>query len=432
MSKFASRLRVDAALMRADAADAASVFTLRLDKEARAFADAADVSHLTRSHTPLLGMRATVKDNFDLAGYPTTAGSKVLADAPAAKTDAAVVSRLRRVGCVILGRTNMTEFAFSGLGLNPHYGTPINPAFPGEARIPGGSSSGAAVSVALGIAPIAIGTDTGGSIRIPAALCGLSGFKPTASAVSREGVLPLSTTLDTVGVIARTAKDCATMFDVIRDTPAAARPVLPARRIRLGVVTNYVTDAVSPEVQEVIARSIALLEAAGVSIEPIVIGELDAIPEMMNDGTFAAAEAFAWHSSLLGDGRQGEYDPRVLVRIEAGEAMTASAYVRLIEHRRNLIDAVGRRSAGLDAFLWPTVPFIAPAIDSLADDSAYHAANALALRNSTVVNLIDGCAISIPCPVESAPVGLTLAAGSGRDDWLLSVAATLQSLLAGA
>ncbi len=417
--------------MRADEAAARSVFTLRLDSEACAFADAADARRAARSRAPFLGVPVTVKDNFDLMGHATTAGSKLLAEAAIARKDAPVVERLRRAGFVLLGRTNMTEFAFSGLGLNPHYGTPLNPAFPGEHRIPGGSSSGAAVSVALGIAPVAIGTDTGGSIRIPAALCGVTGFKPSADAVSRDGVLPLSTTLDSVGVIARTVADCAAVFDVIRDDPGVARANIPARRIRLGLVQTYVQDGLEPEVERAMHAAVASLEAGGVSVERIELADFADIPAMMREATFAAAEAFAWHEPFLSAGREGEYDPRVVARVRAGAAMTAVGYVRLLARRRVFIDAIAAQIAGLDALLWPTVPFIAPTIASLADDAAYHAANALALRNSTVANLLDGCAISIPCPGDGPPVGLTLAALHGHDDHLLSVATSVQSLLKG-
>jgi aspartyl-tRNA(Asn)/glutamyl-tRNA(Gln) amidotransferase subunit A len=432
MSNHASRTGVDAALMRADQPDARAVFTLRLDSEARAFADAADARRAARSRAPFLGVPVTVKDNFDLMGHATTAGSTLLADAPQARKDAPVVERLRRAGFIVLGRTNMTEFAFSGLGLNPHYGTPLNPAFPGEARIPGGSSSGAAVSVALGMAPVAIGTDTGGSIRIPAALCGLAGFKPSADAITREGVLPLSTTLDSVGVIARSVADCAAVFDVIRDRPAPPRANIPARRIRLGLVQTYVQDGVEPQVADAMHDAVARLQTGGVLVDPIELAVLADIPTMMRDATFAASEAFAWHEPFLAAGREGEYDPRVVSRIRAGGAMTAAAYIRLCARRRAFIDAVAAEMAGLDALLWPTIPFVAPTIASLDDDAAYHAANALALRNSTVANLLDGCAISIPGPGDGPPVGLTLAALHGRDDHLLSIATSVQSILKGA
>jgi aspartyl-tRNA(Asn)/glutamyl-tRNA(Gln) amidotransferase subunit A len=432
MNTATSRDSVDKALIRADAADAASVFTLRLDSEARAFSEAADARHATNSRAPFLGVPITVKDNFDLMGHATTAGSTLLADAPSARKDAPVVERLRRAGFVVLGRTNMTEFAFSGLGLNPHFGTPLNPAFPGEQRIPGGSSSGAAVSVALGISPVAIGTDTGGSIRIPAALCGLTGFKPSADAITREGILPLSTTLDSVGIIARSVGDCAALFDVIRDRPGQARATIPSRRIRLGFVQTYVQDDIAPEVKRAMRAAVSTIERGGVLVEPIELPELADIPAIMQEATFAAAEAFAWHEPFLSAGREDDYDPRIVARIRAGQAMTAAGYVRLLAQRRAFIDAIAAQIADLDALLWPTVPFIAPTIASLADDAAYQAANALALRNSTVANLLDGCAISIPCPGDGPPVGLTLATLHGRDDHLLSVATSVQSLLKGA
>jgi aspartyl-tRNA(Asn)/glutamyl-tRNA(Gln) amidotransferase subunit A len=426
------RAKIDAALARADEPAAEAVFTLRFDEQVRAVADVLDGRGSPFSGASLAGLPVTVKDNFDIAGHATTAGSALLADAPPASRDAVVVERLRRAGCVLVGRTNMTEFAFSGLGLNPHYGTPLNPAFPGERRIPGGSSSGAAVSVALGIVPAAIGTDTGGSIRIPAALCGLTGFKPTAAAVSREGVLPLSETLDAVGVIATSVKTCAALFDAIRDQPGVGRTPIPARRIRLGLVRSYVLAGVSEEVEQAFARTVALLKAAGIGMEPIEISELDAIPRMMASATFPAVESAVWHASHLEAGRDGEYDPKVLVRIRAGMAMRAVDYVRLSAWRSDLIEAVETQSAGLDALIWPTVPFAAPTIDSLAEDGAYHAANALALRNSTVVNLCDGCAISLPCATDGAPVGMTLAASRGRDDHLLSIAESVQSIIHGA
>lgn len=434
MSAHASRTNIERSLARADQPDARSVFTVRLDNEALAAAAAADAAAAANGARAarFLGVPITVKDNFDLQGHATTAGSKLLAGGAPATSDAPVVQRLRRAGFVLLGRTNMTEFAFSGLGLNPHYGTPVNPAFVGERRIPGGSSSGAAVSVALGIAPAAIGTDTGGSIRIPAALCGLTGLKPTAGAVSRQGVLPLSSTLDTVGVIAASVEHCAAVFDVIRDRPGSARTPIAARRIRLGQIETYVHSELDANVAQAFGAAVERLQVAGMGVERLPAPELAGIPQMMREASFAAAEAAAWHAPFLAAGRAAEYDPRVLIRIRAGQGMTAPAYVRLIEQRRALINAVAERMAGLDALIWPTVPFTAPSIESLADDAAYHAANARALRNSTVVNLLDGCAISIPCANTGAPVGMTLAALHGYDDHLLGIAATAQSILQGA
>ncbi|MET0239750.1 MAG: amidase [Sphingobium sp.] len=431
MSAHASRHTIETALERSEQSDAAAVFTLRLDDEARAFAAAADARRAARSRARFLGVPITVKDNIDLMGHATTAGSRRLVDAPAARRDAPAVERLRQAGFIVLGRTNMTEFAFSGLGINPHHGTPANPAFSGEQRIPGGSSSGAAVSVALGIAPVAIGTDTGGSIRIPAALCGLAGFKPTADSILRDGVLPLSTTLDGLGIMARDIADCATVYDVMRDRPGRGRYALPARRIRIGVVGNYVAQDLETPVESAFEAAIARLDAGGVQIERLTIADLDGIPAMTSEATFAAAEAAAWHRPWLADGRDADYDPRVLTRIRAGETMTAPAYVRLLNARRAFTQSVMAQMAGLDALAFPTVPFLPPTIAELEDDAAYHPANGRALRNSTVVNLIDGCAVSLPCPSSEGPVGMTLAAGRGRDDHLLSVAITIQAVLRG-
>jgi aspartyl-tRNA(Asn)/glutamyl-tRNA(Gln) amidotransferase subunit A len=222
------------------------------------------------------------------------------------------------------------------------------------------------------------------------------------------------------------------VFDVIRDRPGLARTPIAARRIRLGQIETYVHSELDANVAQAFGAAVERLQVAGMGVERLPAPELAGIPQMMREASFAAAEAAAWHAPFLAAGRAAEYDPRVLIRIRAGQGMTAPAYVRLIEQRRALINAVAERMAGLDALIWPTVPFTAPSIESLADDAAYHAANARALRNSTVVNLLDGCAISIPCANTGAPVGMTLAALHGYDDHLLGIAATAQSILQGA
>jgi aspartyl-tRNA(Asn)/glutamyl-tRNA(Gln) amidotransferase subunit A len=421
---------VERALALAYEPNAPHVFISLFEQQAREHAHAMDANPSHGYAAPLWGMPITVKDNFDMAGLPTTAGSRLLREAAVAHEDAIVVQRLKNAGAIILGRTNMTEFAFSGLGLNPHYGTPVNPAFTHERRIPGGSSSGAAVSVARGIVPVAVGTDTGGSVRIPAAFCGLVGFKPTANTISRDGVLPLSPTLDSVGIIGRNVADCTGVFDVIRDRPGPARFERPPHRYRLGVVENYVTGGVTDEVRAGVGRALSALERGGVSLEPIVLPELDEIPDMTRAAGFSPVESYAWHAPFLKD-RESEYDPRVLVRILAGAAMSGPAYFALLARRATLIRLVAQRMAGFDALIWPTVPIVAPAFASLESDKAYHDANGLVLRNPTVVNLFDGCAVSLPCPVDGAPVGLTLAARGGLDDHLLCVAACAEKLLKG-
>jgi aspartyl-tRNA(Asn)/glutamyl-tRNA(Gln) amidotransferase subunit A len=376
------------------------------------------------------GIPVTVKDNFDIAGLPTTAGSRLLLDAPPATADAQVVRRLRRMGAVILGRTNMTEFAYSGLGLNPHFGTPRNPAFKDSVRIPGGSSSGAAVSVALGIAPFAIGTDTGGSVRIPAAWCGLVGFKPTADTISREGVLPLSTSLDSVGVIATCVDDCAAVFNALRAGGPASRrrSDAPLAGRRLARVRGYVDEDLESDVEGAIVSALNRLVAAGAIVEELRIPELSSIARMNEVGTLTAAESYDWHREYLRT-RTHDYDPRVRTRIERGAAMTVASYESLVAARREFASGFSARIARYDAVLWPTVPMVAPELHSLSDSDAYNKCNLRALRNSTIVNLADGCAVSLPCSAGDAPVGLTVAAAYGRDDELLAIARSIEAAL---
>jgi len=303
--------------------------------------------------------------------------------------------------------------------LNPHYGTPINPACKAEHHIPGGSSSGAAVSVALGIVPAAIGTDTGGSVRIPAAFCGLVGFKPTASQVSIDGILPLSITLDSVGVLARNVADCRSIFHVIRE--GAGMPAAPTGK-RIGVVTNYLQNGMAPEVGAAFNAALDRLRDAGFTVDKISVPILDEIPEIMKGGTIAAAECSAWHEKHLPNAPDAAYDPRVISRIRTGRKVTPAAAATLQERRADIVAAFAKSAAGFDALAWPTVPITAPSLASLAADDDYHRTNGLVLRNSTVANLADGCAISLPCPTNGAPVGMTLAAPHGHDDALLDFA----------
>lgn len=382
---------------------------------------------------PLQGVPLTIKGNIDVAGFVTTAGSRLLANAEPAKEDAPVVARLRALGARLLGHTNMTEFAFSGLGINPHYGTPRNPAFPTVRHIPGGSSAGAAVCVALGIAPVALGTDTGGSVRIPAAFCGVVGFKPTASQIPMAGVLPLSTSLDCVGLLATTVADCRTVFELIRD-PGAARQVPRAARLphtlRLAMVRGYVDDDLDPEVEAALAAFCRRLRDAGVSVSELVIPEVAGIPSMHAKGTLVAVEAYRWHRHYLQ--RQAHlYDPRVLARIQRGADVSAEHYRDLQHARAAFADAFSARVAPFDAVVWPTTPISAPLLDDLADAAVYDRCNLRVLRNSTIANLADGCAISIPSPDSQVPCGITLAAARGRDAHLLEVATVIEAILGG-
>jgi aspartyl-tRNA(Asn)/glutamyl-tRNA(Gln) amidotransferase subunit A len=377
--------------------------------------------------SPYAGVPVSVKDLFDVRGQVTRAGSTALDRGPATE-DAAAVAGWRRAGLVIVGRTNMTEFAFSGLGINPHHGTPANPWDRERGRIPGGSSSGAAVSVSDGMASGALGSDTGGSCRIPDAFCGLVGFKPTQSVVSREGMVPLSDSLDAVGAIGRTVACCATLVGLTGES--APEPLVPAARPpRLAVPVDYFSRDAEPAVAAAFDRALARLADAGAELVEIALPELEEIADASAGGGFPAAESFAWHHDLIAT-RGADYDPRVLVRIRRGERQSARDLLILREFRRRFIDAIGARLDGFDGFVAPTAPIVAPPLDAFDDEAEYTRLNLLALRNPTVVNLLDGCAISIPMHDEGEPPsGLMLAAPGGRDRDLLRIAAWAEERL---
>ncbi len=423
----------EAALARArDAAgEGARVFTALGAERALAAARASDLlraAGVVRS--PLEGIPVSIKDLFDVAGEVTTAGSTVLRGAAPAARNAPVVERLIAAGAVIVGRTNMTEFAFSGLGLNPHYGTPANPWDRATRRIPGGSSSGAAVSVTDGMAAVAIGSDTGGSVRIPAALCGLAGFKPTQRRVPTEGALPLSTSLDSIGPLAASVRCCALTDAILAGQPPVPPPARALRDARLAVPETVVLDGLEPPVAAAFEAALARLSAAGARIRHIAVPEFAELGRLHARGTLAGAEAWAWHRHLLAR-RAAEYDPRVGLRLQGGARMSAADYIDLLAARRRWIAQVEARAAGFDALLLPTVPVLAPRIDALqASDEAYFAANALILRNPTLINFLDGCALSLPCHEPgAAPVGLMLAAAGGQDRALLGLGEAVEQAL---
>jgi aspartyl-tRNA(Asn)/glutamyl-tRNA(Gln) amidotransferase subunit A len=405
-------------------------FTKVYAEQARAEADAID--RLRAANVPLgplAGRIVSIKDLFDVQGEPTTAGSVVLRDAPPASADAPVVERLRRAGAVIVGKTNMTEFAFSGLGLNPHHDTPRNPA--DRTRIPGGSSSGAAVSVADAFCEIAIGSDTGGSVRIPSAYCGLVGFKPTARRVPLDGVVPLSPTLDSIGPLARSVADCARADAVMAGEPSA--PLGPGLPARLGLLepSNLVFDGVDATVARAYERGRRALEAGGAQVARRKLPLLDEMVAATARGAFALAESAAWHRDLLARRRDG-YDPLVRGRIERGTTILAMDYIALCEARRRLCAAIGRVFADVDALVFPTVPTVAPLFSDCADEEGFTRCNLLALRNPTVANFFDLCAVTLPVHrAGELPVGLTLVGPHGGDHRLLALAAALEPVLAG-
>ncbi len=382
-----------------------------------------------RTAGPLGGLPISIKDLFDVAGETTLAGSRLLGGTAAA-ADARVVSRLRAAGAILVGRTNMTEFAFSALGLNPHHGTPCNPYDRPGKRIPGGSSSGAAVSVSDGMAHAAIGSDTGGSVRIPAALCGLTGFKPTARRIPLDGATPLAFSLDSIGPIAPTVACCALIDAVVAG--ADPQPLLPAGlpALRLGVLQGFVLDKLDASVGAAFESALSLLSRSGARLEDVTFPLLDEIPRANRTGGFAAAEAYAWHRPLLE--HAARYDPRVVSRILIGKGMSAADYIELMQERKRICAAAAGVFGGYDAILMPTVPRVAPPIAEVAaTDEAYFEANTAMLRNTSVFNFLDGCALSVPCHMPGeAPVGLMIAGLAMQDETILRVGAAIELELA--
>ncbi|MGH8230422.1 MAG: amidase [Steroidobacteraceae bacterium] len=430
--RCSSHSLVEACLERIDdpRGQGARAFVL-VDREAAlAAADAVDRQRQLGTTVPVhAGIPISIKDLFDIAGQVTRAGSTALANRAPALVDAPCVARLRRAGFIVIGRTNMTEFAFSGLGLNPHYGTPLNPWARAEAHIPGGSSSGAAISVADGMAHAALGSDTGGSCRIPAAFTALVGYKPTARRVPRSGAVPLSTTLDSFGPIARTVECCARLDAVLADEAPPELAQAAVSGLRLAVPRTVVLDDLDAQVSDDFERALARLSAAGAKLERIELPEFAQIAPMNAKGTISNYECYAWHRQLIAQ-HAAEYDPRVLVRIRKGAAQTAEDYAALLAARGAFIAAVEARLAPFDAFLMPTVPIVPPRMSELISDDAYARINALVLRNPSIVNLLDGCAISIPVNRPgAAPVGLTLACRGGQDAHLFRCAAGAEAVL---
>jgi aspartyl-tRNA(Asn)/glutamyl-tRNA(Gln) amidotransferase subunit A len=422
---------VEEALARAAEGEGPRVFTAIHAKAARDQALAMDQLRLAgRAPSRFAGIPITVKDLFDEAGQVTRAGSVARDGAKPAAAPAPVIERLNRQGFVVLGRTNMTEFAFSGLGVNPHYGTPSSPWDRSTGRLPGGSSSGAGVAAADGMGFGGLGTDTGGSCRIPAALNGVVGFKPTARRVPITGVLPLSPSLDSVGPLARSVACCHTLDAIIAgaETPGEL-PEVNLSGLRFGVLNNIVEEGLGGEVARGYARTLARLEAAGVKLEDVKLPELDRMPAINAKGGLTASEAYAWHRQLIGsDGPR--YDPRILKRIARGEHMSAAEYLDVVQARAEVIAATAPRTAPYDAVICPTVPLVPPAIAEVEEETEYNRINLLLLRNTTIANFLDRCAISIPCHIPGeAPVGLMLMGEAMGDARLLAISAAVEALL---
>lgn len=392
---------------------------------------AARASDLARASgyvpSALAGLPVSIKDLFDVSGQVTAAGSSLLADAPPASRDALVVERLRSAGAILLGRTNMSEFAFSGLGLNPHYGTPLTPSAPG--RIAGGSSSGAAVSVALGMAVAGLGTDTGGSIRIPAAFCNLTGFKPSASRVPMAGSFPLAVSLDSIGALTNSVADCILLDQILSGEQLDTRAA-PLAGLRLAVTRDLVLDQLDAGVALAFERSLQLLANAGACIRWFDFPELHELPRINAAGGLTAAEAWHGHRQWLEGDDSLRYDARVAQRIRRGAAISAADYLDVQGERQRLINVARERLGDADAWLLPSVAVVPPKLADLADDAAFFATNGLVLRNTSVINFLDGCALSLPCQRgEELPVGLSIAGLHGQDARVLQVSRAIEALL---
>lgn len=425
--RLSARDRLEEALARIGepSGEGARTFLSLYPEAARVAADASDRrAREGRMLGPLDGVIVSVKDLFDVAGESTRAGSTALADAPPATEDAPVVQRLRKAGAVIVGKTNMSEFAFTGVGANPHYGTPGNPADRG--RVPGGSSSGAAVAIADEMCEISIGTDTGGSTRIPAALCGVVGYKPTAHRVPTHGAFPLSPTLDSIGPIAQSVEVCAKADAILAgEEPWTLEPI-DLCGLRLGVPLGLALEELDPSVASRFDAFLADLGRAGVRISEIEFPIFDDLARVQSAATIATVEAYRIHREIIA-AHGSMYDPIVRARIETGSAVSDAAYARMLQDRGALVSAMEVALAEVDALILPTTPIVSPAMAEIATPRGFARTNRLLLRNTAIANFFDLCAISLPMPNASAlPAGLMLFGRRGQDRKLFCIAAPIE------
>lgn len=429
MTSAISRTKAALAKIADPAGQGAKTFLKTYADQALAAAAAADARAKSGNRLSALdGKIVSIKDLFDVTGEPTTAGTTVYQTAPSATADADIVARLRAAGAIIIGKTNMTELARSGLGLNPHYGTPGNPH--DRTRIPGGSSSGAAVALGDGMCELSIGSDTGGSVRIPASFCGLVGFKPTQARVSRQGVAALSYSLDCIGPIARSVQEAAEADAVLSGDTHPLAPRENVSGLRIGVPNTLFLEDAEAEVVTAYATALSRLEKAGAKLMRFdmnaLLQQMDAIQEK---GRLSSAEAAHAHFEIL-TRRASEIDQRVIQRMADGFNLNAIDYIEML-HRRAAFIARGKAEmSAFDVVATPTVPMRAPNLAALeADNALFFKVNLLALRNPSVFNMLDTPSMSLPLPVEGLPIGLMLSAPNGADHALLSHAAAVERAL---
>ncbi len=410
--------------------EGAKTFIKVYKEQALAAAKASDElrqAGLKRSN--LEGIPISIKDLFDYQGDITKGGSIVFNDNPPAQKTAPLIQNLINAGAIIIGRTNMTEFAFSGLGVNPHYGTPTTPWNRKQQHIAGGSSSGAAVSVSDGMSIAAIGSDTGGSIRIPATFCQLTGFKPSASRISNKGCMPLSENLDSFGPIANSVECCNIVDSILSHTPERSLKKVKASNIKLIMPTNYVWSDVDPKIEKHFKELVKYLRTVGVSIDEQEIPSFNELPHITRLGGFTCAEAWAYHKDTIKESYH-LYDPRVVSRIMRGQHQSAADYIELIQARQSWIEKVSSEIYSYDAIIMPTIPILPPTIRELEDEDTYFKKNALILRNPTLINYLDGCAFSLPYHnSDNLPIGIMLATTHGKDDDLFNIAYSLEKYI---
>jgi aspartyl-tRNA(Asn)/glutamyl-tRNA(Gln) amidotransferase subunit A len=432
--KLSSRALVDESFdaIAAAGAEGEKAFLTLYQDRARRMADWIDQGRKDGMNLPAhAGIPIAIKDLFDVTGEITRAGSRVMDDQPAATQNAEIVDRLERAGFVVVGKNNMTEFAYSGLGVNGHFGTPLNPHDKTTPRVPGGSSSGAAVAVSDAMVPVAIGTDTGGSCRIPAAFCGIVGFKPTSMRVPKTGAIPLSKTLDSIGPFATSVSCVAVLDSILSGGSGDDVESHPEGGLRIGVLDGYVTEHLDDAVGAAYERMLTRLSQRGVRLTPLTIPELADLPKINSKGGFVGADAYAWHKPFL-ETRADFYDPWVRARFDAGKSQSAADYIELGETRARIRALVAAKQALFDAVILPSVQIVAPTLAELEDSDRSNAINLLCLRNTAVGNFLDVPAISVPCHApDELPVGAMLFGMTGSDRKLLSIARGLEQVIRG-
>lgn len=396
------------------------------------------IDHARKQGWPLpkyAGIPISIKDLFNEAGQVTKAGSVVLQDVSPADQDATVVARLKAAGFIVIGRTNMTEFAFSGLGMNVHYGSPRSPferdtKNVNSGRVSGGSSSGSAVSISDGMAAATIGSDTGGSTRVPAAFCGIVGFKPSTSRMPNEGVYPLSKSFDVAGPMGASVRCCAILDSIMADKNFGTSSHFPLKNLRLGLPMGYLFDDLDDHVAQSFTLATNLLSMAGVKIQEIAIAQIEDLRPSNNNKSIVAAEAYALHRERLESEAVKSYDPYIAHRLAGGHNISASVYIDMLAARQKIWATVQAETDAFDALILPTSPIIPPQLSTLNSIAAKTLANAQCLRNTSLSNYLDRPTVTLPChETGTAPVGLSLIGPQNHDNRLLAIAASVESCL---